>query len=249
MVLKKILFAAILVNLVVVQVGFSNSTNSNTTPHYDSFKRFVFSYPDVMYSFEIPAELANVNYDEDILRLNSFYGFSYRTKRDIRLWRELIFSGTTCCDFIAVNHYFQSQSLNLNDDDVFCCKKPAPYRENLQFMKLDLTSRNLELLNFKIGRFELPLFIYDCGNHLFPYQMYSSIVKSKTTNMIFVYQTITIYINHLMAVEIVFFRDKINSQSYTILHKISKSIRLHKFTFSNTGLFDEFENKSGFFEK
>lgn len=249
MVLKKILVAAILVNLVVVQVGFSNSTNSNTTPHYDSFKRFVFSYPDVMYSFEIPAELANVNYDEDILRINSYYGFRFRTNRDIRLWRELIFSGTTCCDFIAVYHDYGSLSLNLNDDNVFRCKKPAPYSENLKYMKLELARRKLELLNFKIGRFELPLFIYDCGNHQFPYEMYSSIVKSKTNNMIFIYHRITIHINHLMAVNVVFFQDKFKPQSYKILNNISKSIRLHKFTFSNTGLFDEFENKSGFFEK
>ncbi len=214
-----------------------------------NYRRFVFSTDDVMVSFEIPEAIQRFNNQNDIEKINAKFGFNYKIKKYDFHWDDLFFSDSMGNNLIRFNTYFSFSSLNLNQNDVNCCNPPLTSLVLQDILNIILKSNKFELMNIQFGSIKLPLFVYHCHNHQYPYEIYQLLVKNTINDKIFYFVRMNIMVNHIFSISFNFFTDKPIHNFPEQIHRIAKSVRLHKFTFSNTSLFDVFENNSGFLDR
>lgn len=233
------------VNCQIVKLVVNNHIES-LAPSNQNYKRFVFSTDDVMVSFEIPEAIQRFNNQNDIEKINAKFGFNYKIKKYDFHWDDLFFSDSIGNNLIRFNTYFVFSSLNSDENEGNCCNPPLTNLELQKIQNIILKSNKFELINIQIGSFKLPLFVYSCYNHQYPYEVYQLVVKNSVNGKIFYFVDMNLMVNHIFSISFNFFTDKLIHNFPEQIHRIAKSVRLHKFTFSNTSLFDVFENNSGF---
>lgn len=207
-----------------------------------NFKRFVFSSDDFMVSFEIPHKLNRINNELDIEKFNQKFDFTFRVEKSINTRNRLYLTDSNNFNLIKVETFFAYHNLNLEE------KKSLPFsrHDKKKYIEALLNVMKCELVKIKIGNSILPLFNHESGHFQYPYSIITAIICHKTNRKKMYFINMNIEINHLMTINFQCFSNKASFTQMETYNKIAKSVRLHKFTFSNTSLFDAFENNSGF---
>lgn len=210
------------------------------------FKRFVFSSKTFIVSFEIPASLNRVNSEPDIQKFNREFGFNFKTKEYDFYWDDLFFSDSASYNVLKVNTNFVFSSNKLSRDAISLTdENPSNI---VKYFSILLAATDCELQHFKVGKFIFPIITYNRGSFLYPYQIFSAIINKRNSNKKLYYCQTTITVSHLMSLSFEYFSEKPHLLQNVKNQIIAESIRLHKFNYSNTSIFDAFEVNSGFLD-
>jgi len=206
------------------------------------YERCVFSRPHFMVSFHVPENLKMIDDQLSLDKFNSSCGTYFKVKKGSFWFDQLLLSNSEGTEVLSVQATF-AHSLELGQEKILPNKNPDETEKNF-LISSKIYGYNIK--NLVIGNIRVPLLKYERLEHFYPSEMYSSVMQTQQSDKPILYVSIFIHVNHLMGIRFEYFSAHHKHYQECIGPELSKSLLLHKLTYSNTSLFDDFEEQSGF---